>query len=178
MPGIHSISPLDLFLIVIILLSALRAMMHGLVRELFWLAGSILGLIFACNYYPRAAILLHTIISNPAVAAAVGFILIVLATTTLAGILGWSLSRTVRFAGLGWADSIAGGIFGLVRGILLVTAGMMAVAAFLPRDSLIEHQITGSTFAPYFLQAAHGVSSLVPAELQQRITSGATLLGQ
>lgn len=170
--GLRSFGWLDWFLLAILLFSVIRAMMRGMVRELFWLVGTILGLTLACAFYAVPAPALQAVTHSYPVAEALSFLLIILAVMVLAGLMGLVLSRMLRFVGLGWADSLAGALFGLIRGVLLITAFMMAAAAFLPLNTAPGNQISKSVLAPYFLRAAHAVSSVVPADLQRRITAG------
>jgi len=53
-------------------------------------------------------------------------------------------------------------------GFLLVTLGIMAIAAFLPHATWLDR----SKFAPYFLSAAHEASAVTPAQLGERIRDG------
>src|ERR1700744_3538489 len=129
---LQRLTPIDWLMLAVLVFSAVRAAMRGMVRELFWLAGSILGLALACAYYPLPAKMLQHMISSYAAAEVLSFLLIVFGVMLLAGLLGRVMKTAVHFAGLGLADSAAGGLFGLIRGLLLVTAGMMAVAAFVP----------------------------------------------
>jgi len=163
---------LDWFLLAILAFNVVRAMMRGMVRELFWLGGSILGLVLACEFYALPTPMLQAITRSYPLAEALSFVLIVLAVMLLAGLLGRTVSQMLHLVGLGWADSLAGAIFGLIRGILLITAGMMAIAAFLPQNFTPGNLISRSVLAPYFLTAAHAVSSVVPDDLQKRVTTG------
>jgi membrane protein required for colicin V production len=175
---LHRLTFLDWLMLAVLAFSAIRAFLRGMVRELFWLGGSILGLALACAYYPLPAKLLQHIVTSPPLADLISFLLILFGVMILAGLLGRAMRSAVRFAGLGLLDSLAGGLFGLMRGLLLVTAGMMAVAAFLPGSNRSEKNISSSVLAPYFLSAAHAVSSVVPTELESRIRSGLLLLKQ
>lgn len=170
--SIGSLTLLDWFLLAILVFNVVRAMMRGMVLELFWLGGCILGLALACEFYAAPAPMLQSVTRSYPMAEALSFVLIILAVMLFAGLLGWALSRMIRFVGLGWADSLAGALFGFMRGVLLVTAGMMAMAAFLPQQLTPGNEISHSVLAPYFLRAAHAVSSVVPADLQQRVTAG------
>ena len=175
---LHSFKPLDWLMLTVVGFSTLRALRHGLVRELFWLAGSILGLVLASVFYTVPAKPLQHITNSLAAAEAISFLLIVFGVMLLAGLLGRLTRSAVRFAGLGLADSLAGAFFGFLRGTLLVTAGMMAVAAFLPASVTTEDNFSGSVLAPYFLSAAHAVSSVVPLEMERRASAGVLLLKQ
>lgn len=173
---LHKLTALDWLMLAVLAFSAVRAFMRGMVRELFWLIGSVLGLALACIGYGYPAQALLPIVNSQPIADACSFLLIVFGVMFLAALLGRAASQAMRFAGLGLADSLAGGLFGLLRGLLLVTASMMAVAAFLPATAFTEKNILPSVLAPYFLSAAHAVSSVVPAEMENRVRDGIALL--
>jgi membrane protein required for colicin V production len=173
---IHRLTQLDWIILAVLAFSVVRATMRGMVRELFWLGGTILGLALACAYYSIPAAVLEPIVNSQPVANACSFLLIVFGVMILAGLLGHAMRSVIRFAGLGTLDSLAGGLFGLLRGILLITASMMAVAAFLPTYGQMERAIYPSVLAPYFLSAAHAVSSVVPNEMESLVRTGIVLL--
>jgi membrane protein required for colicin V production len=177
MPAIfHRLTLVDWLIITVLIFSTVRAAMHGLVRELFWFVGSILGLALACAYYSLPAEALRPILGSQPVADACSFLLIVFGVMLLAGLLGRTMRSALHFAGLGTLDSLVGGLFGLGRGILLITASMMAVAAFLPANAQMDKNISPSVLAPYFLSTAHAVSSVVPAEMEDRVRNGIVML--
>ena len=175
---LQSFTLLDWLMVAVVGLSVIRAALHGFVREIFWLAGSILGLVLASIFYATPAHALQHITNSLPVAEVISFLLIVFGVMLLAGLLGRMVRSAVRFAGLGLADSLAGAFFGFLRGTLLVTAGMMAVAAFLPASATAKDNFSGSVLAPYFLGAAHAVSSVVPLEMERRVPAGILLLKQ
>jgi membrane protein required for colicin V production len=70
--------------------------------------------------------------------------------------------------GLGIFDRLAGAVFGLVKGCIVVTLVLMGVVAFLPRQDWLDR----SRLAPAFLNAAHGGSHVVPFELGEKIRQG------
>ena len=174
----HRFTPLDWLIVAVVGLSVIRAMIHGIVRELFWLGGSILGLVLASVFYTVPAKPLQHITNSLAAAEAISFLLIIFGVMLLAGLLGRLTRSAVRFAGLGLADSLTGAFFGLIRGTLLVTAGIMAVAAFLPASIQTKDNFSGSVLVPYFLGASHAVSSVVPLEMERRVTAGILVLQQ
>jgi membrane protein required for colicin V production len=169
---LHRLTLLDWLMLAALAFSAIRASMRGMVRELFWLGGAILGLALACAYYAFPAEALEPIVNSQPVANACSFLLIVFGVMILAGLLGHAMRSVIRFAGLGTLDSLVGGFFGLLRGVLLITASMMAVAAFLPTYGQMEKEIYPSVLAPYFLSAAHAVSSVVPSDMANLVRTG------
>src|ERR1700750_3020171 len=106
---LHRLTLLDWLMLAILSFSAIRAAMRGIVRELFWLGGSILGLALACAYYPLPAGMLQHLISSHAAAEVVVFLLILFGVMLLAGLLGRTMRAAVRFAGLGAIDMLLGG---------------------------------------------------------------------
>lgn len=160
---------LDWVIVAVLLFSTLAALTRGIFRELFSLCGLILGVLLASWNYKSLAPLLIQWIHSSGVAEAIAFLVIAIGVMLVAGFAGYLLHKTAEVVGLGWADSLLGGLFGLLRGGLIVTAGMMAIAAFLPHSTWTRD----SKLAPYFLDSAHGMSAVVPAEFRARILSGA-----
>jgi membrane protein required for colicin V production len=93
---------------------------------------------------------------------------IAVAVMLLAGLAGRLIRWSVRSIGLGWADRLIGAAFGLLKGCVLVTLGVMAIAAFLPHVTWLNN----SKFAPYFLSVAHEATVVTPAGLGERIRDG------
>jgi len=111
-------------------------------------------------------------VHSPGVAEAIAFMVIAIAVMVLAGLAGRLIRWSVRSIGLGWADRFIGAIFGLLKGCVLVTLGVMAIAAFLPRATWLEQ----SKLAPYFLSVAHQASVVTPSELGERIREGVKVI--
>lgn len=165
-------TPLDWLLIAILAFSAIQAFMRGLVLELFSLAGLICGILLAAWNYSRVAAKLSGIISNPAAASVVAFLLIAVGVMVLAAILGRIIHASAHAIGLGFFNRMGGAAFGLARGALLGLAILMAVTAFLPTAEWLKN----SRLAPYFLAGSHAVSFVVPHDLEQLIQAGGSNL--
>jgi len=158
----------DWLLIALLGYSTVMAFMRGLLRELFILGGLVAGILLASWYYSLLAHRLGGLISTPT-ANVVAFLAIVIGVMVSSAILGKVLQRTADAIGLGFFDRMGGAGFGLVRGCLLGVAILMAVAAFLPKNTWVKN----SQLAPYFLAGAHAVSFVVPYDLRQQILEGA-----
>jgi membrane protein required for colicin V production len=162
----------DWFLIAMLVYSTIAAFVRGIILELFSLGGLIAGILIASWNYNHAAILLERLITTPATAQIVAFLLIVIGVMVLGSLLGKALNRTAHAIGLGFFDRLLGAVFGLVRGCLFGVAILIAAAAFRPHSAWVEN----SQLSPYFLAGAHAVSFVVPHELQQQILNGAQQL--
>jgi membrane protein required for colicin V production len=168
--NVSSLNLFDWFLIAILAWSVVTAFVRGIILELFSLGGLIAGMLLASWNYRHAALLLGHLITTPAIAQIVAFLLIVVVIMILSSVLGRLLNRTAHAIGLGFFDRLLGAAFGFARGCLLGVAILMSAAAFLPQSQWIAN----SQLSPYFLAGAHAVSFVVPHDLQQQILNGAT----
>jgi membrane protein required for colicin V production len=158
----------DWFLIAIVAYSTVMAFLRGIILELFSLGGLIAGILLASWNYNHVAEFLEHLITTPATAQIVAFLLIVIGVMVLSTLLGKALNRTAHAIGLGFFDRLLGAVFGLARGCLFGVAILMAVAAFRPHSTWTEN----SRLSPYFLAGVHAVSFVVPHGLQQQILNG------
>ena len=168
----NTFNPFDWFLLALLAYSTVVAFVHGILRELFFFGGLILGIVIAAWNYDHVALLLERFITTPATAHIIAFFLIVLAIMLAGGLMGRLLSRTVQAVGLGFFDRLLGAVFGFARGCLMGVAILVAAAAFFPKTAWISN----SRLTPYFLAGAHAVSFVVPHDLHQQILNGAQQL--
>jgi len=165
-------APIDWVIAVILVLSVLGAARNGFFIEAFSLAGVILGLLIASwNFQKLMPWIMHAI-HTPAIAEAVAFLAIAIAVMVIGGLVGRALHWSARSIGLGWLDRLAGALFGFLKGCVLVTLGVIALAAFLPHNGWLDH----SELAPYFFSAAHTTTAVTPAELGGRIRDGIRII--
>jgi membrane protein required for colicin V production len=163
---------IDWAIAIILIISVLSAVKHGFFVEAFSLVGVVLGLLLASWNYQKILPWIEGWVHSPGVAEAIAFVVIAVAVMVLAGLAGRLVRWSVHSIGLGWADRFIGAIFGLLKGCVLVTLGVMAIAAFLPRATWLEQ----SKLAPYFLSMAHEVSIVTPTELGERIREGVKVI--
>ena len=161
-------NPLDWLLGGLLLYSTVRAAIRGFFREAFALGGLILGFLLACWFYRELAVQLAGLISSAQIALLVAFLLILIGTMLVAGLIGSLLKRTASAIGLGFFDRLLGALFGLIRGCLMGTALLMALTAFLPPAPWMA----SSKLAPFFLRASHAVFFVMPADLKLRLHVG------
>jgi membrane protein required for colicin V production len=136
--------------------------------EVCALAGLIAGIILAGHYYQQFTPWIQHFVHGDAAAAAISFLFIAFGVMLAAAVLGRMLRWILRSIGLGWADRLAGGAFGLIKGYILVALGVAAMAAFFPRQPWFDQ----SQLVPYFFPGAHGSATVLPRDLGVRIQSG------
>ena len=170
--SLASFTVFDWVLVALLVGSTVRAFLRGFLREAFAIIGLVAGVLLACwNYNALAAILVRWI-STLYTAQIVAFLLIAAGVMILCGLVARMLRSGASVVGLGFLDRLLGAVFGLVRGCLIGVACIMVFAVFVPETPWMEN----SQLAPYFLAGAHGVSFVVPHDLEQKIASGVQLL--
>ena len=162
----------DWVIAAVLVISVLGAVKNGFFVEAFSLAGVVLGLLIASWNFQRLMPWLIQVVHRPAIAEAIAFLLIALAVMIVASLVGRLLHRTASSIGLGWLDRLVGAAFGFVKGCVVVTLGVMALAAFFPNSRWLDH----SQLAPYFLSAAHTSTAVTPFQLGVRIREGVKII--
>ena len=167
-------TPEDWIIVVVLVLSAIGGLSQGFFRSVFSLAGLVAGLAVAAWNYGRVAALLRPLLKNEAVDDTIGFIAIALVVMAIAGLAGTLLHKTFHRMGLGCLDRLAGGVFGLIQGALLVTVCILVAVAFFPQ----AHWLADARLPRLFFGACHVSTRVTPADLGDRIRRGLDLLEQ
>lgn len=128
----------DWAIVIFLVISVLGGLQQGFFRSVCSLGGLLLGLVLGAWNYPRVAELLRPFVHIEQAADTIGFLLIALVVMALAGVLGSFLAKTLHKLGLGCLDRLAGGIFGLFQGALLVTLCILVAVAFFPTAHWLE----------------------------------------
>jgi membrane protein required for colicin V production len=156
----------DYLIIALMGLSALVGLVRGLVREVFSLAAWALAVWLGLRFSPDLAVQLETLIPVPSLRLGVAFVAIFLLGLAAGGLTGFLLGRLVAGTGLGGTDRLAGLVFGLARGVLLVSL-LVLLAGFtpLPRDPWWR----ASLLIPPFQSMALWIKTLLPAEIAGQV---------
>lgn len=158
----------DWLIVAVVLLSALVAAAQGFLYELFSLGGVVVGYLLAAWGYWRVAPWYAPYVKTPWVADLFGFLTIFFVVVVVAGSVGRIARYGMKEAGLRWFDRALGGMFGLLRGILLVMISVLALASFSPGSRLLARSET----APYFLALARAAVWVAPSQVRQQFRSG------
>ena len=160
---------LDWGIIGVIILSALLSASKGFLYEIFSLAGVVLGYLSAVWGYHRLSGMYRPYVNATQYADIAAFLTIFFSVLILAGIVACLARWAMKEAGLRGVDRVLGGAFGLVRGVAIVTVGVLAIAAFAPDNQALSRSSLGG----YFLVAARTATWVAPYELRTRVRSGA-----
>ncbi|MEN8259943.1 MAG: CvpA family protein [Pseudomonadota bacterium] len=126
---------IDYAILGLIFISATIGLMRGFVREAFslisWVLAVGVGLAFSRDF----SRLLESSITYPSARIAAAFAILFFATLILGGLLGYLLTQMVQKTGLTGSDRFAGLIFGIARGLLVVSVlVLLAGLTPLPED--------------------------------------------
>lgn len=157
----------DFLIAGIFLVSIVVSLFRGFVREAIslatWLLAFWVGLVFS----ERLAAILPAAIHAPYLRVAVAFGLLFIMTLVLGALFNNLIAQLVKRTGLSGTDRALGGLFGVLRGVVVVLilvmfAGMTAA----PQEAWWHH----SYFIPYFQSLAVWVRDLLPAHLARQIS--------
>ncbi len=159
---------LDWILAAIVLLSALSAAFEGFVREMIALGSLVAAIGVAALGYGRLAPWFEDLTRSDAIAKGFAFLALFLATLAVGAIASAIARRLVKEANLTGADRFLGGLFGLVRGVVIGSILLMVLVAFSIKPAEVEQ----SELAPYVLTGARVMVLAMPADLKARFHTG------
>jgi membrane protein required for colicin V production len=141
-------------------LSVLMGLVRGFIGEVLALAGWVLAFWFAWRFGDVLAAR-FTAIHEPSIRMLLGYGLCFLAVLVVGGIVNLAMRKLVAGSGLSGSDRLLGMVFGLVRGLALVTITVLLLGFTpLPRDPW-WHQ---SQLLPAFQGYAQWLSARLPPE--------------
>ena len=164
----------DWCIVGILVLSVIGGLTQGFFRSVFSLGGLFIGLMLAAWNFHQAGSLLTPLVRSETVSDAIAFVVIALVVMGVFGILGTVLHKTFKKIGLGCLDRLAGGVFGLLQGMLLVTLCILVAVAFFPE----AHWLVEARLPRLFFGACHVGTHFTPDQLGDRIRAGLRLLEQ
>ena len=155
----------DWVIVAILAGSVLAGIIQGFLRSIFALGGLVLGLVIAAWNYIYVAGFFGKLIKSEEVRNAIAFILVAVVVTAAISAIGIVLSKVFKKIGLGCLDSLAGAVFGLFQGALLVTVFILVTVAFFPDTEWL----TQARLPKYFFGAIHISADLSPSMLSDRV---------
>ncbi|MGH8801703.1 MAG: CvpA family protein [Casimicrobiaceae bacterium] len=156
----------DWIVIAIVGLSTLFAFHRGVVREVIALIAWVVGLAAALTLSPVLAAALPDLPAHPAIRTLIAFALILVGTLLVGALIAWPISRAIRALGLGFVDRFLGGVFGLLRGIVVVLAlALLAGLTPLPQSAWWQN----AALAAPIVAGVEALRPYLPSELANRL---------
>jgi membrane protein required for colicin V production len=158
---------LDILLIGIVAIFLIRGFFRGLVQEVLSLAAVILGIFLASRYQHLLVPHLEMYIKSEMTVDALAYVIIFLGTLVVFWLLAKLLRTALDIALLGWVDRTAGGIFGLIEGILIGLILLTFIQAFAPESRWLKE----SYIAPRSQHMVQLVVELAPDSMRDALRS-------
>jgi membrane protein required for colicin V production len=123
---------LDIFLLVVMLISGLLAMIRGFMREILSIAAWGIAALVTVYLFPRAAAIAQQYIGNEMASKGVAIIGVFLVTLLVISVITVRISDLILDSRVGALDRTLGFLFGLARGFLIVVIAYTFFDWFVP----------------------------------------------
>jgi len=156
----------DYLIIGIIILSSGISIVRGFIKEVLSLASWAISFWVALTFYPHVATLLVDYISTPSIRLFTAFFSLFLVTLILGALINHLISQLVEKTGLTGTDRALGVMFGIVRGVAIVTLlVLLAGTTPMPKDSWWQN----SLLLEHFMKLAEWVKTFLPVDIAEYI---------
>ena len=153
----------DFILIIILVYCFIRGIFRGLLKEISSLIGVLGGFYAAYTHYKQAGIYLKRWITDPNYINILSFLIIFICIFLIISILGIIIKYILKIVFLGWVDRVFGGVFGILKGILIGSVLLIVFTAFLSSDS---GMIKNSRLSKHVAIISDKMISVAPKELR------------
>ena len=152
---------LDFIVVAVLLLSAILALIRGFTREMFsllgWVGAAAAAWFLLPYTEPYARQIVDDVLAARIIASVAVFIVVLFAITFL----GSPVSGRVRESQFSSMDRLLGGLFGVVRGAVLIVLGYLVLVSFYPKDSQIPW-MRDAISKPYLERGLRVAEGLLP----------------
>jgi membrane protein required for colicin V production len=156
----------DAVVLTVLVASVITSVIRGLVREILSLIGWIAAFVVANAFASWMAGLLPAVVVGGALRLFLGFAILFVATLIVAALVASAIHHLIRASGLVLADRGLGGVFGLLRGVLIVlTAVILAGLTNLPKQAFWRESFS----APIAEQTVRSIKPLLPPEWAEHV---------
>ena len=145
--NIDQIIWIDAVVIAVLVLSLGLGVFRGIVREVLSLSSWIISIWLAYLYGDNLAIMIVPWVESERLSGLIGYVLVFVVILVLLSLVGAMLFKLFRAAGLSGTDRFLGGLFGCLRGVVIVTV-LLFTAEWTPATSQIWFR--DSQIVPYF----------------------------
>jgi membrane protein required for colicin V production len=159
------LSVIDIVFLIIVGISILMGIIKGFIRELFSLIFLIIGVVLAYLFYNDAGTILMKYVNNKNIANFIGFTAIFTSVLMVGALFTYLIRKILTVGPLKTVDRILGGVFGLLRGILIVVIIVLLFLAF-PTDN---HWLDKSKFSPHIVNSVPVVLKWFPDHIREKL---------
>lgn len=158
---------LDIILICIVGIFLVRGLLKGLVQEVLSLLALFLAVFLAANFKGVLIPHLKLYIGNETTVSALAYVIIFFGTLIVFWLLAKFLRSMLDISLLGWVDRGAGGLFGLIEGVVIGLIVLMFLQSFAPDSAWLKE----SYLAPRSGHLMEVVGDLTPDSMRDMLRS-------
>lgn len=148
---------IDVMILIVIGAFLVKGLLRGLMKELCSLVGLAVGSLLAFRFHAPFAEAMVSAFNLPAsVCVVLAFLAIFLVTLLVFGLIGMLLSKYVKLLYVGGLNRVAGGIFGIVQGVLLLSVVMFGLSVS-PLPDWGQMAMSDSQLTPPFVELGEKV---------------------
>lgn len=130
---------IDIFVVVVLLITLILGIWKGFLRSLAGLASLVIGVVLAARYYPVVEPYLGRISSlDPQISMILSMVIIFIAVQAVFVVIRRILDALVAATRLGWLDRSFGALIGLAAGFLVVAAVVEALLLGFPEWQMLR----------------------------------------
>lgn len=164
----------DILILAVLALSMLFGLWRGFVSGVLSLLCWIAAFWVAWAFGDRVAAFYSGFVQDSTACIIAGYVTCFLGVVIIGGLLGWAVRKLMSHSGLRGGDRFLGMLFGLARGLLLVTfAVLMLDFTAVPREASWWRQ---STLLPAFENGAAWFAQRLPPEVTHYLEIGGKAL--
>lgn len=158
---------LDIILICIVAVFALRGFFRGLVQEVISLVAILLAIYLASSFRHLLIPHLELYIETQVTVSALSYAIIFFGTLIVCWLIAKAIRTILKISLLGWVDRITGSLFGIAEGVLIGLIILMAFQSFAPESTWY----TESKIAPRAQHLVDMVSGFAPESMRDLFKS-------
>lgn len=112
----------EIVLLLLLLVAGYRGYQKGLIREVLGLVALVAGVVVSLLFFEQGAAILSNLFNTyGSILSVFSFILIFLGTIVLISLAGKAVKEAINFTPLGYIDSLAGGLLGMLKWIFAIS---------------------------------------------------------
>lgn len=161
---IKSLNILDIVFLIVVFFSILLGVFKGFVRELFSLVFLVIAVVVSFLFYYEAGTILMKYLDNRELSNFVGFISIFVLILVIGAVVTYFLKKILTVGPLKAVDRILGGVFGLLRGVLISGIIVFGLVLFPVDGSLLGK----SKLSPYVTGSIEFFLKLLPDNIRKK----------
>jgi len=155
----------DYFILIVLCLSIFISVIRGFVREALSLATWIAAFLVAFYFLDDVRLLLADYIHTPSIQYGSAFLLLFITILIMGNIIAYLLGKVIDVTGLSGTDRVLGSVFGLARGVVLVSI-MLLLMSFTPVTKDAWWQ--SSQLIPYFDSMQLWLKDMLPDSIHSQ----------